>query len=366
MAEQAALQEEAGTEASDAVTAVLSDPDVLSEKEAEEKSLEILEGLKADGDPITTETASPATAKVKKPAKEETKSESSKPEADTQLTEDDQKFRVALKRDNWPEDMIEVLPLDRLREVGTKAVKRQSDVDKAMRDRAETKSVVDELMAEREAKTNDESVESLDDDDDLDFESEAEDHSTEKSGQKAQAASEGGDPFAGLRENWGDEFVDPIVSSLKKQNDTVTGLSSGQDRLSRQVEKILVKAARDVVRSDFPDISDNEKFKSVYGRMVTLSQVENHDYVDSDGDLDIVALMKDAAAMTFAKRTIRQQQAELVKSQNDQINGQMSSASTGQELSRGKTPEEQSRIAFERLQDGATPQEAARGLGVSG
>lgn len=365
MAEQAVLQEEAGTEASDAATAVLNDPDALSEKEAEEKSLEILEELKADDDPSTTETASPATAKVKKPAKEETKSESSKPEADTQLTEDDQKFRSALKRDNWPEDMIEVLPLDRLREVGTKAVKRQSDVDKAMRDRAETKSVVEELMAEREAKTNDESVESLDDDD-LDFESEAEDHSTEKSGRNVQAASEDGDPFAGLRENWGDEFVDPIVSSLKKQNDTVTGLSSGQDRLSRQVEKILVKAARDVVKSDFPDISDNEKFNSVYGRMVTLSQVENHDYVDSDGDLDIVALMKDAAAMTFAKRTIRQQQAELVKSQHDQINGQMSSTSTGQELSQGKTAEEQSRIALERLQDGATPQEAARGLGVAG
>jgi hypothetical protein len=183
------------------------------------------------------------------------------------------KAKAALKRWQWPEDMIEKLPPEELLSRGSRAADSQSEFDRVASERAKLRDEVKQLIREEAA------ARPRGDDD------------------EPPPEPDPTDVDAILEKIGDDSIATPLKSVLKgiqaKHDQQLNDLSERHKRLTERTDAVLLQHARAELRPEFPGLTDQATFDRVVKRVYQLASLPG--YVE--GPVDVPKLMRDAARM---------------------------------------------------------------------
>lgn len=311
------------------------------------------------------------------------------PEATTSvggLTAD--QARAALKRWQWPDDVIAALPEAVLMERGAVARRSQQEADRVASDRAVLSQRLAEMgivppQGQQPANQPAGGVPG-----------EPNTGQAEGQAQPAAAGAQGEDPYSELAKTLkADEFfadaADPLVKTLRAvgqgqeqkfnqfSQGTVQAIGQLQGMIQQQVtpqinhlynvvERLNLELTRRDLQAkpEYEALKDQTKFTAVDKRMRAMAQLPG--YHDQNGVPDLAKLMGDAALIEFGPETLQSTQQKLVTRFQAQTKGQPSPPRDANRPPGSLTEDQKLDYATKRLNAGATPEQVQRELARAG
>ena len=292
------------------------------------------------------------------------------------------KAKRALKRGNFPDEVIEGLTDHRIAELGGTVAKRQADQDRLQNNYSELQGVVRTIMAEREAEDQKQPAQKQLSQDSApvaepvappvsasatlgDLNQELKSAIAESLGSLKED-----DLYGDMADNLGEALTgtaERIASYHQAQLDQVRQRADEQRQQDQQAflsmfDKMNLKEAFRGNRRNFPELSDSEQYRKAESRAYTLANLEG--YQDGSGEPDWDRIASDAVHLEFGKNNQRRAQMQLANTYDDQANGQPEPIrERGEVPGSAMTNDEAMAYAHQKIHDeGADPEEVRRHL----
>lgn len=271
---------------------------------------------------------------------------------------DDSKRAInALKRAQYPEDVIEGLG-ERAVEIGLRLADQYAETDRLGRERSNLRKMLDEIEAERSS--GDDAAPDADD---------------KGSEDAAAPADDAPDPvadfIAALRDDpLMDRHADKLESvllSIRSRgdgkpdpavNDRLEALQSENQSLYRALDDVRFENARSGLVDRFPKLSDNQTFSAVKQRAYQLSKLDGYRDPES-GEVDWNRLVTDAATLEkLDTATTQEVQDKLLSRHRKQASGQVTDDTDHEPQPKSLTENQASKKVFDLIASGKSPEEA--------
>lgn len=254
------------------------------------------------------------------------------------------KAKDALKKWQWPDEIIGGMPDSVIIERGGEAAKSQADFNRIANERVDFRRRYEEVVAAKEAEVKAEKSESSDDEDFEDFlDSDAVDDKAEKSSQEPSSLDEILKPLAD------DEIYADMVGPIKKAFEAVQGQSP--KALYNQIDEMKLELTRNRLASDVPSLADGANYEAVKARAYQLAKLTG--YHDSSGNPLFEKLLRDASRLELGEdNTSSKLKGDLQARFNQQTSGQPMGTGKGPDPTSGMSRDDKMIKAQEMLGQG--------------
>ena len=256
------------------------------------------------------------------------------------------KAKDALKKWQWPDEIIGSMPDSVIIERGGEAAKSQADFNRIANERVNFRRRYEEVVAEKEAEVKARKSESSDDDDlDDDLDDDAVDDKAKKSSQEPSSLDEILKPLAD------DEIYADMVAPIKKAFEAVQGQSPKVGALYDQIDEMNLELTRNRLVSDVPSLAEGANYEAVKTRAYQLAKLKG--YHDSSGNPLFEKLLRDASRLELGEdNTSSKVKGDLQARFNQQTSGQPMGTGKGPDPTSGMSRDDKMIKAQEMLGQG--------------
>ena len=255
------------------------------------------------------------------------------------------KAKDALKKWQWPDEIIGGMPDSVIIERGGEAAKSQADFNRIANERVDFRRRYEEVVATKEAEVKAKKSESSDDDLDDDLDDDAVDDKAEKSSQEPSSLDEILKPLAD------DEIYSDMVGPIKKAFEAVQGQSPKVGALYDQIDEMNLELTRNRLVSDVPSLAEGANYEAVKTRAYQLAKLAG--YHDSRGNPLFEKLLRDASRLELGEdNTSSKVKGDLQARFNQQTSGQPMGTGKGPDPTSGMSRDDKMIKAQEMLGQG--------------